>query len=394
MVVSEVQQHRRVAAWSAVIVATIIMSVVWIAVHGSDVPIDLKVYRVGGDATLQLNDDLYSLEGPNSLPFTYPPFGAMLFAPFAAVPGPVSAVLLYFTSALCLVRIGYLTFDRLPVKVSPWVPTVLSLLALSLEPVGNTFQYGQVNLWLVWAVMEDLLGPHERKWRGALVGIAMGFKLTPGIFLLYLLVTKQWRASMVAALSGAATGVLGFLVFPRSSWQYWTGVAFDSTRVGGVAYVSNQSIQGMLWRLIGEGGNRIAQYLLSLLVLALTAWVCIQLFQKGLELESILVAEMSAILVSPISWSHHFVWVFPIIAALAVHSLYTKSKVLMSTGYLLAGALFLLTATWAIWLLPNGDDVEYTYSWWQMLIGDGYGLSCLAGIVWFAFLGRDREPAV
>jgi alpha-1,2-mannosyltransferase len=89
-------------------------------------------------------------------------------------------------------------------------------LALCTEPVRQTLGFGQVNLWLFALVLLDLvvLGRTGSRWAGAGVGIATAIKLTPGLFIVYLLVTGQWRAARTATVTTAALTGGAFLLAP------------------------------------------------------------------------------------------------------------------------------------------------------------------------------------
>ncbi len=380
--------------WLSLGVAATITAVFFVVMYGItyswNVPIDLRVYRLGGQAAAQLHDELYSLRADYNLPFTYPPFSALLFAPFGVLPGWLATIIWYFLSALALIRICHLTCEKLGLDVPWWLPTVGALLVAGIDPVLITFYYAQVNIWVTWAVMEDLLKPKEHKWRGILVGIAMGFKLTPGIFLLYLLLTKQWRASLVASLAGAATGILGFILLPKSSWAFWTGVAFDSERVGPRAFPTNQSIIGMTWKFFGEGGNRIVQLVVAAIVVVLSVWAISNLTKLGLELEAILVTAMAGFLISPISWSHHFVWLVPILATIAVWLRKIPKGSLKMTGKVIFAVFITMGYSYAIWMLRGFAGDVHGYSWWQDLIANSYGLTSIVAIGWFGHLAQSQ----
>ena len=98
----------------------------------------------------------------------------------------------------------------------------VSALALLTEPVQQTLALGQVNLLLMLLVVADLLTPdalrgRTRWWHGIGIGLAAGVKLTPLIFIPYLLLVRRYRQAATAAGVFAATVALGYAVLPRDS---------------------------------------------------------------------------------------------------------------------------------------------------------------------------------
>ena len=239
--------------------------------------IDLNVYRIGSAVWLR-GGNLYGVLPPTStgarLPFSYPPIAAVLLAPLALVPMPLAVTLLTtVTIALTalVLRVFLTSVIATPapsraVAASPDLPparsavasavpsaswwTVLWLLpvALFLEPVRNTLNYGQVNVALMALVSADCLMVAPRWPRGALVGVAAAVKLTPAAFVLFFLLRRDWRAAGLAAVSFCACAGVGFLLAWHDSVEYWTSVMFQASRPGSPAYAANQSIQGVLAR--------------------------------------------------------------------------------------------------------------------------------------------------
>ncbi len=82
-------------------------------------------------------------------------------------------------------------------KAARAAPVLLAATALGLwlEPVFQTFVFGQVNLALTCLVLWDLSRPDGARLKGFAIGIAAGIKLTPAIFAVYLLVTGRVKAA-------------------------------------------------------------------------------------------------------------------------------------------------------------------------------------------------------
>ncbi|SFK62200.1 alpha-1,2-mannosyltransferase [Amycolatopsis sacchari] len=267
--------------------------------------LDLDVYRLGAQAFFT-HGDPYGVLPPTRdgtrLPFTYPPFAALVFAPLLTVPPQVALIALTVVSvvalgavlALCLGRFGPLVL-------------VAQAVALFSEPVRATLGFGQVNILLMLLVAVDVLAFRRR---GYLVGLAAAVKLTPLAFVLFFFVRRDFRASARALGTFAGCAVLTWLIAPDASEEYWTSLVFQGDRIGDPGYIGNQSLRGLLARLdLGQGWWLLA----AVLVLAATAYA---IRRARDEVPALLVCAVGALLVSPVSWTHHWVWVAPAIALL------------------------------------------------------------------------------
>jgi alpha-1,2-mannosyltransferase len=337
--------------------------------------IDTAVYQAGAQQLLRNASQLYEVNAPNGLPFTYPPFAAMIFVPLAALSPVGAGVVISAVSALCASRVGYITSRLAPVPV-PAVGVALSLLVV--EPGLRTLGYGQVNLLLMWLVFEGVLigwNSGNQAWRAVLVGLAAGLKLIPLIFIGLLVLAREWRRAVWAVVGLIVSIGLGFVVAPGPSHQYWTELMFDDTRIGGVEYLGNQSINGLLWRLLGPGGSRPLWFVLSVGFGLLLIWAARTAWLRGQRLDAVVLTGLAGLLASPISWTHHWVWV-PLIALVLW---YRGQRVWATCGMLIA-------ATWVPWLAPHDHHREFDWNGWQFLIGDAYILYGLVSAVLLGYL--------
>ncbi|GAB3942885.1 glycosyltransferase 87 family protein [Kribbella albertanoniae] len=320
------------------------------------------------------------------LGFTYPPFAAMVFSPFA-IGLPFARTLITVASALSLLVIGWATAKKLH-----WPPTVGVLIAstaLLFEPVQSTFRLGQINLVLLAMLMVDLLGLIPRRYRGVLIGVATGIKLTPGIFIVFLLITKRYREALIASVTTAITMVVAFLVAPSSTIDFWTKYIFDPGRVGPPHYLSNQSIRGAITRITEDSPMTGPLWLLPAMIVGVAGLAAARrLHDRGLDFEAVVTTAFTALAVSPISWTNHWVWAIPA-AALAWHH---RGKLLSFR-----------TALFAFWIaiflaglprqLPYGADREFDYSGLQTLVADSY-LLCAVALIAFGLTGQClKSPA-
>jgi alpha-1,2-mannosyltransferase len=353
--------------------------------------IDLDVYRIGSRVWLR-GGNLYGPLPPTSggarLPFSYPPIAAVLLAPLSLVPMDVATTTLTLASigltALVLrVFLGSGLASGPPSR--PWPEswrTVAILLpaALFLEPVRNTLDYGQVNVVLMALVTLDCLTARPRWPRGALVGLAAAVKLTPAAFVLFFLLRRDYRAAATACASFAAAAAAGFLFAWHDSAAYWTSVVFQADRPGSPVYAANQSIAGVLaragadphsaagtaaWLALSAGAGVLAcRGMRHALARSESAW--------ALSLNA-----FAALLISPISWSHHWVWGEVAMLALAVHS-GANSRGRRRRGALAVAVCGLVVfAAAPQWWFPSGGNRELHWAAWQQVLGGSYVLLAL-----------------
>ncbi len=338
--------------------------------------IDLDVYRIGGHVWLS-GGDLYGRLPPTRsgtrLPFTYPPIAAVLLSPLSLMPmAAAGTVLALCTIALAAVVLRvFLSCLAAPQRVSGWALAWLLPPTLFLEPVRNTLAYGQINVILMALVTLDCLAGAPRWPRGALVGLTVAVKLTPAAFVLFFLLRRDYRAAATAAASFAAATGAGFLLAWRDSARYWTRTVFQVSRIGNPAYAADQSIAGVLARA-GLDPHTLAGtavwLALSMAVLLAAGRGMQHAFTAGENCWALSVNAFAALLISPISWSHHWVWSAPAVLTLAV------------LGYRHHARLPLITAVCGIlvfgaapqWWFPSGQNRELRWAAWQQAIGSSY----------------------
>jgi alpha-1,2-mannosyltransferase len=368
-------------------VAAIGVNMVSITHHGIAVPayrMDLDVYRIAARVLVH-GGNLYGAlphtqEGTELL-FTYPPIAAVVMVPLLALPLAVDGVL------MGVATIALLAWVLRAVGVRTRVLVCVLPFALLLEPVRSTFGYGQINILLMAMVVADCLA-RKPKWpRGLLVGIAAAVKLTPLVFVLYFVLRRDRRGAVTSVLSFVGFTVLGFLLAWHDSVTYWTSAVFDTTRVGGLDYAGNESITGALARLTVGTHERTAVWaVLALIVLALTAVGMLRAFALGGAAGAriaLLLNAFAGLLVSPISWSHHWVWCAPAIAVFAM----TRER----RWLVLAGVGLVLFAAGPQWWFPRLGHREDLWNWWEQLLADAYVLYAFAVLAVGALTGPQLE---
>jgi alpha-1,2-mannosyltransferase len=280
---------------------------------------DMSIYLLGGDA-YRHGLDVYAQQS-QGWPFTYPPVTVLLFAPLSI---PPAGLVLKASVVLNVVAVGlvvWLVFRMLGYRSGAGLlGATLGLTggAIWLQPIFDTLGQGQVNIVLMLLVVADFALARRRGWpTGVLVGVAAAVKLVPGLFIVYLLVTRRYRAAATAAGTFVVLTALGFVAAWSDSTEFWFhGVFNDSARAAGpdgVASAYNQSLHGALVRLLGSGAGNPAWYLLALVVAVLGLAVAAAASRAGDEAAGVIACALTALLVSPLSWHEHWVWVVPVL---------------------------------------------------------------------------------
>lgn len=296
------------------------------------IPLDLRIYRDGGLIAGQLRpwydprrgSPLYDWPGVHGLRFTYPPFAALvctvLIWPTTTelLAGSVAVSILALVAAVWF-TLGGLGYQAGAARVG--LTLLAAAITLPLEPVQHTLSLGQVDLVLMAIVIWDLCQPDRPWWRGMGIGIAAGVKLVPLIFILHLLLTRRFRPAAVAAGTFAATVLTGFIVLPADSRAYWLdGVFADGSRTGFVGFGGNQSLRGLITRLAGSVAGGQPAWLAAAAVTMLAGLVCAAAIDRaGHRLLGVLGCALTGLLVSPVSWDHHWVWAVPAVVACLVY---------------------------------------------------------------------------
>jgi alpha-1,2-mannosyltransferase len=429
--------RRRGGAWLLLAVglvafcAALAVYIVYAATHAAthDLPrwvdpVDLQVYRDGGLIVRHLNfyhphrtSPLYDWPGFEGLPFTYPPFAALVFTVLTiprywtlwqiAIGVNIAALL-----ATIWMTLGGLGYRRGLARLGA---TLLFAGALFwTEPVQRTLFLGQIELVLMALVIWDQVQPDRRWWKGAGIGVAAGIKLVPGIFILYLLLTRRFRQAAVASGVFAATVLLGFGLLPRDSHKFWLGGLFaKGGRTGFVGWEGNQSLRAIITRLTGSVAGAQPLWLVVASLTLVAGLICAAVLDRaGHRMVGLLTCALTGLLASPISWDHHWVWIIPGTVVAVVYAVRARSAVVRWAAAGLAAGIVLVFGAWPgflwslrsntggyreglIWMPPltnpliyfrHGDRRRYAEYHWhglQLITGNLY---VLAGIVLLGLL--------
>jgi alpha-1,2-mannosyltransferase len=350
---------------------------------------DLRVYRGAGALVWHGAARLYGWQLLPGARFTYPPFAALLFAAVAPLPWPAALWLTAAASMAALAGTVWLTAGQLgwagPARLG--LAAAVTAAAFWTEPVQRALHLGQVELLLMALVVWDLSQHGRRRWRGAGLGLAAGVKLVPLIFIPYLLLTRRFRQAAVASAVFAGTVAMGWAVLPQASARWWLGGDFlTASRTGFVGFQANQSLRGLLTRLAAGTGPATAIWLgLAALTAAAGLLAGARLHAAGRPVAGWLTCALTGLLVSPISWDHHWVWLAPALALLASTALRNRPARLRWACWAALGLLGLAFGGWPSLWRPAAPLVPWGLIWYPP--GTASGLSSTARHPEYAWTG-------
>lgn len=345
--------------------------------------VDLHVY-VGGAATIgsgqPLYDYVYADQTPDfPLPFTYPPFAAVLFAPLHLVPFGVLAFAWQVGIIVALYGVVWISL-RLLNRSDHHLAMLWTAVGIWTEPLRSTFDYGQINVVLVLAV---LYAVYSSRWwlSGLLVGLAAGVKLTPAVSGLYFLGARRWGALVFSAVVFFATVAVSVLVLGDEARFYFTELLGDASRIGPIGTSFNQSWRGGISRILGHDagyGPLVLAAVAITAVLAVLAWRAVGADDR---LGAIVVVQLFGLLLSPISWTHHWVWLIPLMIWLLHGALADRRGArVLGWGWLV------LTLIGVPWLLSFAQPTIWQIErpWYLAWAGLIYIVATLATLGWLA----------
>jgi alpha-1,2-mannosyltransferase len=361
----------------------------WAQRHGF---FDLRIYRSAVQWWLD-GKPLYEYVQPNTggLGFTYPPFAAALMMPMAPMDWEDATTIASIgTAAAITLTTWYLVApvaerNGWPRWFSVWVAVPL---VCALEPIRETMGFGQVNMLLVGLVLLDLWAlSRGYKWAGVGIGLAAAIKITPAFFVAYLLVSGRRRAAGVAVGTAVGATLLTGLFSPSTSWQFWTDTLWQTDRVGRYDYVGNQSWMGLLARLVdGDEPNKLIWLAGVALIGAFGLWRARRAWLAGDDLAGFTLTGLTAVLLCPISWTHHLYWIVPALVVLVAVAAERRNW-----WYAVAAAfVWAPVAGSLIWPFNHRAHEHYSDGWPGVVGENAYVLILMALVA----LLPARSPAV
>ncbi|MEV4347341.1 glycosyltransferase 87 family protein [Actinoplanes sp. NPDC049596] len=319
--------------------------------------------------------------------FTYPPFAGLVMAPMAFLPFGAVVVIAVIATVLTTALLTWWFAGPL-IKRKGWTVWfaygVAVCLAVAFEPVRETITFGQVNTLLLTLVAGDLLFglAKGRKWAGVGIGLATAIKLTPGVFILYLLITRRWRAAITASGTAAAVTLVAAAVFPNESREFWTSALWDTNRVGVLSFLSNQSERGFLARLPIDQVE--AKVWLVCVLLTLAVWIWKVRSQPDDIMGGLALTGVVGCLISPVTWIHHCVWLIPAIVRCIEAGLSGTDKRPLWLG----GAAYVIMTSRLTWLWEKRPRPPL-----ELIGGNLYVWFSLALLIWTP-IGTRRSAEI
>jgi alpha-1,2-mannosyltransferase len=278
-------------------------------------PVDLAVYLLAGKMFATgggLYADGWGSALAHPLPYTYPPLWAAIVVPISWVHWRIASLVWFaanVTVLVWIVRFSYRTFLGTVDAHRRAALAVLVVVLAVTTPLGSVFWFGQVGILLTAACLADVVPERTRLPRGMLVGLATAVKLTPGIFIVYWVATKRWREAFTSAATCLGLWLFVAAIRPDLSRQFWTSVILRTERIGDAAFVSNQSVYGALVRAGWSSRPLWAVLVVAVLVVGLLR--AREAHRRGDELAAATLVGLASLVISPISWIDHAVWIVP-----------------------------------------------------------------------------------
>jgi alpha-1,2-mannosyltransferase len=402
------------AAGLAVVAALVVLYSAYIPLMN-----DFEVYFYGGSRVLETGEagvnELYAPR--DGLPFTYPPFAALLFAVLASLGQSVGSLVFITTALLGAAVVSawlarhYFGLGRWRDAFADWRFRAVALAGtaaiLLLGPWRDTFDFGQINIILMGLVLADfaLYGKSragELRWpAGLLIGIAAGIKLTPLAFGLYFLVRRDFKALgwMAAGFFGSIAAAWALL--PAASVTFWTKILPDTGRIGGPGYVDNLSVKGLLLHLgmPDSGLTSMVWLALSLALAAVAALVIKWAVEADENFVAVSATAVLMLLISPVSWSHHWVWMAVALPcmAFAMHRVPSRDGKMRLAGWIIvafSALAFYLTPKYLAVMAGAQEWGKDPQTQWQLIVAS-LGVVCgMAMMVYWALAYRPSRAAL
>jgi alpha-1,2-mannosyltransferase len=353
--------------------------------------IDLQVY-VYAVKDMLAGKDIFATTTPFwNLYFIYPPIAAILMTPLAF--GPYALWQVVWTGGLVWAQQSVLKRCGAP---RGWKLGLIGIaVLLAVEPIRTTLGYGQVNTILMALVIADLLpdAPGERRRipQGTLIGLAAAIKLTPALFVIFAFLIGKTRMAITAMISFAVFTGIGAILLFRETLVFYGGLSGGDTRTASPLYTGNQSLLGVFFRL---GDSSRVTALVGLAVSAVLAvlgcLVAAHWWRHEEKVFAVAIVGLTTCLASPLSWTHHYVWILPL--GMAVLSPGVPRWARYLGGF------------WVVWVcvclplavLPYGGGRERQFDFLQQLVanlGPIIGVILVVGLAWQLVATPRLQPA-
>ncbi|MBR7832750.1 DUF2029 domain-containing protein [Actinospica durhamensis] len=362
--------------------------------------VDIFVYRQGGLAVVHGQGLYVASFNHGQLPFTYPPAAALLFTGLGLLSNYLAQILATVCS-LCLLPLAL----RFALRLTPFCQwfdageaTRLALAcaagALWFEPVWTTLRYGQINVLIAALILFDLGRAEGRRTKGMGIGIAAGLKVTPLIFVVYLAATGRLRSAATALATLAGTIALSFAVVPHDAWTYWVHDVLDSGRPGKVENAADQNLRGALSRILHTEQVEGVWIVAALVTAAVGLTLAVRAWRRGNdEAGGYALCSLTGLLVSPISWTHHWVEAVPALMLVLLRA-YRHRRTAVLVGGALAAALGVSQITWRVPVSGFAGTLELHEHGAALLASNAYVIAGVIALCWAAYPPEQARPVL
>jgi alpha-1,2-mannosyltransferase len=357
---------------------------------------DLSVYHGAVRDWVHQGGHIYDYVLPGSgYGFTYPPVAAVFMLPMAVIGKHQTIVVSVVVNLIATAVIGYLLIDPLARRYGwdRWLALGLGgVLIAAYDPVRDTISYGQINLVLLAIVLADhrLLIVPGRRWGGVGIGLAAAVKLTPAMFVCYLLLGRRRSAGVVAATTAMVATLIGGMAAFGPSRVFWCDALWRTERVGNVASVTNQSLLGFVARFDPVEPDRLVWLLLAG---AVAGWWAYRIRRDDHTGDGTFCFALTCVvmcLVSPVTWVHHLVWLLPPLA-LIVERVWDRRQV----GPLIFTVVgYLVLASGIVWRWRVAPTPMTGLPDIQTFLGRNTDFWILAGLFLFLIVLRTLEAGI
>ncbi len=309
----------------------------------------IQAYRLKVDHP---GSDMYSIFFTDHVKFQYPPTSLIFFhlipASFTKVVNgalgqPLLDGLSWLTRIAILLTVIYSTIileisfnrSRLQSPAKPeWAAGYRALLCLALGltyfPLMFGYELGQIQVFInalvALAVLSNLKGQDFRA--GLCLGACCLMKPQYGVLVLWALVRKKWKFALGFSSIFFVGLAASIICFGWHDHLRYLEVLKKISRQGEV-YWPNQSVNGFLNRLLGNGdpvhfsetdyaSHHLVVYagtvISSVAILAMALWPWGQRTLREKDTVDFSIVLMAATLASPITWEHHYGVFLPIFA--------------------------------------------------------------------------------
>jgi hypothetical protein len=204
-------------------------------------------------------------------------------------------------------------------------------MTLTFYPIAKAFSLGQIQAWIncLFAILVWLWVTKRETAAGVVGGLICAIKPQLGLLLVWALLRRRWGfAGLFAAVAGSLALITLVLYGLEDNLNYLDVLSYISRR--GEAYYPNQSVNGLLNRLLDNGNNtdfqagefppfNVVVYVGTIVtsIVIVGAALFWRADESGADSTvDLLIAGLSFTIASPVAWEHHYGILMPAFAVL------------------------------------------------------------------------------